>query len=121
MTELVEVAAVPEAFALGLDQDEAHAARATVRVGPDDYDGLAGCRPKRVVDDPRFFPFVKMRLYLRCRKAADAFAEQRMLFVEYRAILQHMRRAISWKLEGDLVAALELEKFPRLVRTGNLK
>src|SRR5206468_11398370 len=38
MAELVEVAAVAKAFALGLDEDEAHAARPAVRVGPDDYD-----------------------------------------------------------------------------------
>src|ERR1700686_4557799 len=62
-----------------------------------------------------------MRLYLRCRKAADAFAQKRVFFVEYRAILQHMCRVVSWKLEGDLVPALELENLPSLVRTGDLE
>ena len=38
MAELFEVAAVPEAGAVGLDEDEAHAARSAVRVGPDDHD-----------------------------------------------------------------------------------
>src|SRR5882672_8009981 len=38
MAELVEVAAMAKAFALGLDEDEAHAARSAVRVGPDDHD-----------------------------------------------------------------------------------
>src|ERR1700704_2905752 len=99
------------------------AANAAVLLGHlrEEQAGLAGCGPKRVVDDPRSFPFVKMRLYLRSRKAANAFAQERVLLVEYWAILQHMCRAVRWKLEGDLVAALELEKFPRLVRTGDLK
>src|SRR3981189_1946256 len=38
MAELFEVAAVPEAGPVGLDEDEAHAARSAVRVGPDDHD-----------------------------------------------------------------------------------
>src|SRR6266705_6258622 len=38
MAELFEVAAVPEAGAVGLDEDEAHATRSAVRVGPDDDD-----------------------------------------------------------------------------------
>src|ERR1700720_7177 len=38
MAELFEVAAVPEAGAVGLDEEEAHAARSAVRVGPDDHD-----------------------------------------------------------------------------------
>src|ERR1700676_3033182 len=38
MAELFEVAAVPEPGAVGLDEDEAHAARSAVRVGPDDHD-----------------------------------------------------------------------------------
>src|ERR1700741_5335690 len=38
MTELVEVAAMPETGAVGLDEDEAHAARSAVRVGARHHD-----------------------------------------------------------------------------------
>src|SRR5262245_10706492 len=38
MTELVEVAAMPEAGAVRLDEDEAHAARSAVRVGARHHD-----------------------------------------------------------------------------------
>ena len=38
MAELVEVAAMAKAGSVGLDQDEAHAARPSVRVGAGDHD-----------------------------------------------------------------------------------
>ena len=38
MAELVEVATAPEARAVGFNEDQAHAAGPTIRVGPDDHD-----------------------------------------------------------------------------------